>query len=270
LAATLKDSKRRMYSTYWDVISEVENIASEKIDISEQDVTNIVKYVGQIEAKIFQADNIIDSYLKRHYSDFNIDSWATPPVPDKDNTNISPYLRSVYVNNTNTIDPYTATWIIEITSTATNTLYSLTSSLVGNQGTNLQCASDTTSTNGDVTILSSAWENISSLTVGDKFYFSVIDVYPIINAISTMLATSMVLQSIYTEISPNASESAERMGRVAYGMLNRLQRPTASDGLRLDSFSEIDTKSLLVSYRIDDLGYDSSPYLETDSDGEYI
>lgn len=283
MTATLKDSKRRMYSTYWDAISQIEIMASERLDISEQDVVNVIKYSGQIESTIFNSDDIIDSYLNAFYSNFDIDSYATVPTPDRDNTKdttncIQGGLMSVYVNNTapvdaaGTVDPYTATWIIEATAVTANTLtYSLTSSLEGSQGTSLLSTADTVSSNGDVTILSSAWENISSMGVGDKIYFSVIDVNPLIHHISVELTVSSLMQSVFNDISPNANETAETRYRRAIALLNKLQRPHKPDGLRLsDNFTALDTSSLSVAYKVTDDGYDISPYLDTDNtDGEY-
>jgi len=267
--ASLKDSKRRMYCTAWDIISEIEMIATDEIDISEQSVTNVVKRIGQIESKIYEADDIINAKLRKFYSNFDVDSWATLPVADADNNSISARLRSVYVNNSTSVDPYTAFWTVEITSTGSPVKYSLESSLEGNQGTDLTVTADATSTNGDVTILASAWENTSCLAVGDKFYFSVIDVEPVIHSISVMLTTSMVLRSIFTEESPNASEAAERLWSTAHDLLDKLQRPYAKDGMRLSGYSDPSQKSIPVQYKVSDTGYDFSPYLEEDST-EYL
>lgn len=276
MAATLRTSKQRMYSTYWDVQSNLESIASEEIDISGQDVLNIVKFSGQIEDKIIDADSIINGNLKRQYTtpgDFYVSSWASLPVADKDNTSTTPRLISVYANNnaTTSIDPYTATWTIDITDTTSTVSlykYSLKSSLEGSQGTGLFTSTDTTSTNGDVTILAAAWENTSSLTVGDSFYFSIVDVDPLINYLSKTIASSLALESIFTEEAPNESSASRVMWNKAISVLNKLKDPKGPDGMQLGKFTEYSGKSLLVSYKVTNLGEDNSPYLETSTDAE--
>ncbi len=262
----LKASKRRMYCTFWDVISESESIITDKIDVSGHDITTVValvKRIGQIEAKIYSADGIINTSLAAIYSNFDTTSWSTPPVPDRDNETKSARLNSVYINNSDDIDPYSATWIAEITTTASE--FSLESSLEGSQGTGLDITSTIVSSNGDVTILAAAWDNVASLADGDKFYFSVVDVHPIIHRISVMLSTSMVLKSIFTGESPNESAAALGLWDDAMALLGKLQRPFEKDGLQLSAYSKPSTESYPVRYVITDDGQDISPYLETDT-----
>lgn len=272
MTATLKTSKRASYSTFLDVINENENISTEVIDQSSQGVPSIIKHVGNIETSIYRADSMIDGYLRRFYSiptGFDTVSWATLPIAGRGNSLNSitaPRLGSVFVNNTSSVDPRTAVWKITFDSVSS---FSLFSYLESNQGTGVT-GTDATSTNGDVTILAAAWETTTSITSGDKFYFSIIDVFPLINLISTKLATSMILSSIYSEQSPNDSEQAVRLWREAMGLLNRLQKPFEPDGLRLSEYSAQDVSSISVAYKVDDTGYDQSPYLDLDdTNGEY-
>ena len=262
-----------MFSSVWDVVSNIQSMATDEINISND--TNIIRYFGEIENKIYEADDIIRVNLLTYYStsSFYRDSYATVPVADKDNTNNSCRLRSVYINNTTAIDPYTSTWFIEITdTTSTASLYkfSLKSSLEGSQGTGFLTNADTTSTNGDATILTAAWENTSSLTVGDMFYFSVIDVEPIINYLSKTLAGSLCLDSIFTEEAPNESGFSRTMWNKAMSIINKLKKPTDyKEGARLPNFAEYDGSSLLVSYKVNSIGQDESPYLSVSNDAEY-
>jgi len=270
--ATLKTSKRASYSTFLDVINENEQIATEVLDQSGQDVAGIVAHVGRIETEIYKADGIINGYLRRFYTiptSFDTVSWSSIPIADRGNglnSTTAPRLGSVFVNNTATVDPRTAVWKITCDSVATFSLYSY---LEGAQGTVLPGA-DTTSTNGDVTIMTAAWENTTSVTVADKFFFSVIDVDPLINLISAKLATALVLNSIYSEQMPNDSEQGVRLWREGIGLLNRMQKPFEPDGLRVGTYSPYSIASISVSYKISGTGYDESSYLQDSSLGEYL
>ncbi len=269
---TLKTSKRASYSTFLDIINENEQIATEVIDQSTQSVPGITTYVGKIETEIYRADGIINGYLQKYYSiptSFDTASWSSIPVAARGNTlnsTTAPRLGSVFINNSSTVDPRTAVWKITADSATT---YSLFSYLEGSQGTGLVVSSDTTSTNGDVTILSAAWENTTSMADGDKFYFSVTDVDPLINSISIKLATATILSSVYNEQMPNDSDQAIRLWREGIALLNKMQRPFESNGLRVGAYSAQSVKSISVAYKISAFGTDESPYIETDINGEY-
>ncbi len=270
--ATLKTSKRASYSTFLDIINENEKIATEVIDQSSQDVADIVKHAGNLETYIYRADSTINGYLQRFYSiptGFETVSWATLPVADRGNglkSVTAPRLGSVFVNNSTTVDPRTAVWKITFTSTETFSLYSY---LEGSQGTGLVPGTDTTSTNGDVTILAAAWENTGSITSGDKFYFSIIDVDPLINMLSTKIATSMILNSVYNEEMPNDSEQAVRLWREAVGILNKMQKPFEPDGIQIGQFSGQVATSIPIPYKINPIGFDESSIIQQSPDGEY-
>jgi len=259
MSKSLKAAKPRMYSTYYQVINVLKEISTEVINIS-SDPNNIVKMAGQIECEIVKADSIITAALNSIYSVNNLRTtpWTTPVVPDPNNDGD---MTLVGISTGSDIaNAYTATWIVEFTSTED---FTLTSSLEGAQGT-FTISSDAASTNNDIIIGSNAWiAGDASPVDGDKYYFSVIDSQPLINYISARLAAGFVLESIFTSETPNENASSKTLKDEATYWLEKLQRPNDETGARLTSYSVEDIESLHVDYHITDYGVDDSSYSET-------
>jgi len=273
----LKDNKPRMYSTFWDVVSAAQQIATEHVDISEQpDFSNPVKYQGQIEMAILQAKAIIIASLCPLYSESDFRSasgvpWITIPVQNRRNQGDSSLI-SVEITSTLGATPYTAAWVATF---STSTVFGLFSGLEGAQSTTvktgLSTVSDGTPNNLDFTVQAAAWyPGIANMVDGDQIWFSLIDVHPLIWQISNMIALSKALKEIYTAESPNLSEQGEDLYKKAMDLLNRLQQPDTPTGLCLtDLTSTLSPASTPVIYGVTFLGEDESPYLDRTGDSEY-
>lgn len=259
MAIDLKASKPRMMTSVWDVINVINDIRTEDFDVSAGNYTDDVRKSNQIENEIVKAGATIEGYLSGVYSvaELRTDPWTTPPVPDKDNTGdlklygISP--------GTDISSAYTAAWTIELTS---STEYTTITSLEAGQGAGA-IATDYTADNFNIGIGSNAWEVGNGTDVAtDKWYFSVIDVYPIIWDIATGLAVANVLESIFTSESPNANGLIDNYRRFALSKLRKLQKPDEDDGMVLDSYTRESLESTPVDYNVTFTGVDNSSYSE--------
>jgi len=258
MSVTLKTSKPRMFSTVLDIVRKGRMIRTDTLDFmnDEPEYSNIIATDGEIENYIINADGIILAYLNDKYggaSGLRTTPWISTPFRSPKNQD-SGRLISAVVNDED--NAYTAFWTVEFSST---TAFAVTSSLEGSQGTG-STASDFTSTNLEVKIGSNAWlAGVESFTNNDQFFFSLIDVYPIINKISSNLAASGVLMELYSEVVPNANEYATRLNDIAMNLLKDLANP---DGLAsLTTANEIISTPTPIDYRISMTGEDVSDYL---------
>jgi len=283
MAVTLKTSKTRMFSTVLDVVRRGRMIKTDTLNfVPEDDPTYDYPVIddGEIEAYIHHADGIVLSYLTQMYGGeegLRTTPWITTPYRYPKNANKSKLI-SVQLNEVE--DIYTAFWTLHFgaatgttTSTTTTTpptpkynppeYYTITSSLEGAQGTG-DTNNDSTSTNGEITVGANAWdEREGGYQLGDEFYFSVVDVYRIINKLSADLAAAAVLMEMYSEAIPNANEYATRLYDDAMTVLKELADPDS--GVSLTATVDYDTDSTPVDYNINKLGEDQSNYL-TDND----
>lgn len=265
----LKDLKPRLYSTFWDVVNSAQQISTDQVNISEQELWNIVKYKAQLEAVCLQSKALIRAALEDLYSEADFRSnpsgeipVATAPVANLRNVGDTELL-AVQVNNS--VSPYTAAWQIKMTGATT---FNVISHLEGAQGSGTT-AIEFTSTNGDITIPVEAWiSNNAAFINGDEFWFSVIDVHPLIWSISVWLSTSFALDEIYTNESPNESDFGAKLFNRAKALLSKLQNPNKEDGYRLFAFGSDYVKSLPIIYDVNFFGQDVSPYLDTSVIGE--
>ena len=266
----LKDLKPRLYSTFWDIVSVAQQISTEQVNISEQELWNIVKHKAQLESVCLQARSMIRAALEDLYTEASFRTYpvgeipaATIPVRNVNNVGDTELL-AIQVNNSSVI-PYTAAWQIKMTDDSN---FSVISHLEGNQGTG-ETGTDFTSSNGDVTILSTAWvSNQAGLKNEDEFWFTIYDVHPLIWAISVWLSTSFALDEIYTVESPNESNFGAKLFNRAKALLSKLQQPYHKDGYRLFSFGQDALTSVPVIYDVNMYGQDVSPYLDTTTVGE--
>jgi len=262
---SVKTDKPRMFCSPLDVILLVEELGTEIINISPSQTTaQTIMGMGQVEDHIIRADAIILESLRSLYgadsattSNYRtIVPWCTRPVPmlgAADPNTGSAYLLSVTANYTAAAPGYTAAWIITFSST---TAYGLVSTREGLQSTTTNSGLTTTaagtSTNGDITIATGAW--MGTPAIGDKFYFSYIDTYPILHSISVWLATSFALEATYVDQSVNESNIGAQLFTRATKILNKLQRPDDEDGMKLSSFATLDLSPIQVGYPIDEWG----------------
>lgn len=282
----LRDQKSRAFCTYWDVISLAQQVSTEKIDISEQlpYLYNVVKFKAQIESFITQVDALIFAKLRLYYPLTTLlgtvaESRVTVPTPHSINQGDTELI-SVLLNKVIADDVYTATWTIRFKNA---TEYSLYSSLEGVQGADWSTADTTnTSANGEITILDTFWiENLAEFVRGDQFFFSIHRSHPLIQFISNLLATALVMTSLYVAEAPNMSEFGASLWTRGMDFIHQLVlaaegqaiKGEGSDlmvGASLDDFvPEWDLDTLYIDYEITRLGADASPYL-TDNAGALL
>lgn len=259
MGVTLKTSKQRLFTTYWDIISVLNQINTEDIDISDGSATKAAYQSNQIETEIIKAGAEITMALAGIYAvaDFRTTPYSTPPVADIGNTGDHKLI--AITAGTDIGSAYTAAYIIKFTSA---TEYALTSSLEGTQGTG-GLATDFNSTNFAVAIGTNAWvAGSTSIATDDAYYFSILDVYPEIWTIAVRLSASNVIENLYTAETPNESAVAEKFRNEGESMLRALQRPYSNTGKRLPSFSDESLKSQSIDYHINEYGIDDSSYSE--------
>jgi len=258
-----------MFSTVVDVLSAIREIGTEYIDWSSQDTSSIILYSGIVEDNIAEADSIIQSKLYPIYGADTgtifrpITPYCTVPFGhtsgSSSNTGTG-RLISVQANYVAATPGYTAGYVLEFGAATT---YGLLSTLEGAQTTTATSggaiASDTSSTNGDVTVLAAAWITGTAWVSGDKLYFSYIDCYRILNMISKRLAASFTLNEVTVGQAPSESEIGRMWYNRAMSTLDRLGRPDAPDGMALTTLPSVDITPVQVDYPVDEWGiYDSS------------
>jgi len=282
----LRDQKPRMFCTYWDVVSLAQQIATEKIDVSEQlpYLFSVVKYKSQVEQFITQVDAMIWAKLRIYYPLETLlgavtDARVTAPTPAPHNQGDTELI-SVLLNSDTLDDIYTAAWTIQFSSAS---VYNVYSSLEAVQGTGWSTSDVTnTSANGEISITNSFWiENLAEFVNGDRLYFSVHRVHPFIQFCSNLLATALAMTSLYVAESPNMSDFGKILWSRGMSFIHQLVLAAEGKaiqgsgdemlvGAALDDFvPSWDLDTIFVDYEVTDLGYDMSPYL-TDNDGSQI
>ncbi len=279
---SLKTSKPRMFSTVMDVASIMKEAAMELINLSSQTTQEALIYSGETEERIIEADSIILAKLNAIYgadssttSAYRVTTpYCSIPYPQYSNalTNTGTgRLISVQANYQASAIGYTAGYILQFSS---STAFGLTSTLEGVQSTTLSTGLATsangTSTNGDVTCLTTAWiAGGTAFVSGDKFYFSYIDCHKILNTISKYLAASFVLQNITAGQAPSESSFGVIWYKRGMYLLDKLCRPDEADGMTLTSLPSLSTQDTQVDYPIDKYGTYESTKATTDLTDTY-
>lgn len=251
-------SKPKLYSTVLDIIRLANIIKTETFDFTGagDDYNNEIIWDNEIEAYIINAGSIIDGYLKQQYgapTGLVIDAWAKTPIADRKNNSKKSKLLGVEILKT---DSSSAFWIVEFTS---KTQFKLTSSLENAQGTG-SISADASSNNGEVKIGDNSWKDSSNISTKDKFYFEILNIYPLINTISSLLATSLVLSEKYTEALPNEAIYPQRLWKRGMELLKDLIDEDNSLALESDA-GIIEGETISIAYQINTLGQDKSEYL---------
>lgn len=260
MTVVLKTSKSRMFSTVLDVVRRGRYIRTESFDFSDTEESYAERPImtdGEIESFILNQDGVVLTYLNQKYEGaegLRTTRWVTTPYASPKNTGSSKLIAATLVNTT---DPYTAFWTVRFTNA---TAFDVTSSLEGSQGSGATDA-DFTSTNTELQIGTNAWnaDLEKPIQEGDEFYFSIVDVYPIINKISSDLATCAILQELYSEAVPNSSEYSLSLCKKAMELLEKLADPDSV--ISLTETTDFDLSSTGVDYNIGALGEDKSDYL---------
>jgi len=275
---SLKTSKPRMFCTVVDIASIMKEAATELINLSSQTTQETIIYSGETEERIIEADSIILDKLRSVYGNDSsttsayrvITPYCSIPYPQYSgaaNNSGTGRLISVQANYQATAIGYTAGYILQFSSA---TAFGLTSTLEGLQSTTastgLATSANATSTNGDITILTGAWTGTPA--TGDKFYFSYIDCYKLLNTISKYLSAAFVMQNITSGQAPSESSFGLIWYKRAMYLLDKLCQPDKPDGLSLESLPSFTTKDTQVDYPIDKYGtYESSKATTDLTDG---
>ena len=247
--------------TVLDVVLISNIVKTENLNFNINDDTSfnspVILRDNEVENYILKADSIINAFLRAQYgapSGLRISSWANSPCKDINNTS-SESLLGVEILQTS---GYTSYITVEFTS---GTTFYVTSSLEGNLGSG-NTGEDFTTSNGVFTIGTNSWK-LAESTLSDKYYFSIIDCYQLINNISALLAASMILSEKYSEAVPNANDYAENLWKKAMNLLENLANPNHQMSLVEEATDISDVVS--IDYRSSTLGEDASSYL-TDND----
>lgn len=278
----LDTSKPRMFSTVIDIISILKEAPSELINLSSQTTAEALIYSGEVEERIIEADSII---LGKLYPIYGADSFTTSnyrtttpycsvPFPQYSNATTNTgtgRLLSVQANYVSATPGFTAGYILQFSS---STAFGLTSTLEGVQSTTsstgLATSANATSTNGDVTILTTAWiTGGTNFASGDKFYFSYIDCHRILNTISRYLAASFTLQNMIAGQAPSDSTFGVMWYSRAMMLLDKLSKPDDPSGMSLESLPAISVQPQQVDYPIDEWGQYDSSRASTDNTSGY-
>jgi len=260
MAVDLKASKPRMFSTVLDVVRKGRMIRTDSLDFTQDDSAYtdvVILHDGEIESYIINQDGIILTYLNQIYggvAGLRTTRWVSTPYRSPTNQGKARLLTATLVN---TDTPYTAYWTVKLSSA---TAFDVVSSLEGSQGSGAT-DSDFTSSNGEIMLGTNAWISTGefSLTKNDEFYFSVVDVYPIINKLSSDLSAAAILMELYSEAVPNANEYSSLLYNNAISLLDKLADPDSD--ISLTSTIDYDTDSTPVDYNVNKLGEDQSDYL---------
>ena len=189
--------------------------------------------------------------------------FAFPPIVPKDNPESGitensgdGLLYGIQVSSS----AKTELWTITFSDATT---YSVKGSRSGSQGSG-NTGSDFTSTNGWITIPSDVWSGTPAS--GDKFYVSVWDVYPVIGYVTSLLAASLVHDSLFTSLAPNESPLGSKLKEMAYRILDNLNRGYDENGTpyRLPSFDYTDLSEMPIPFWIDYWGRDVSNYSDVE------
>jgi len=231
-------------------------------------ITTEVRGDARITQAILLEDAILRGSLRGLYANGDTDlldpdgSWHGSPQP------VYPYQGPTgLVANTGTgclryvtlgVGVFTETWILTFTST---TAFSVYGTYSGGQA-----AGSTTQeyTNTIFTIPTAAWARASggtpSFAVGDQFLFSTYRWNPLIVAIAAKMAAGSLITGTFHGISEETIKHGENLKKEARAHIEALQSPYIDKNLRLPTFSARDISPEGISYTIDALGQDLSPY----------
>lgn len=269
MAIDLTASLPTMYCTWLDVIGLVATqTITDRADFSNQDFFERIRNISQVQGFITQASAYIDSQLTYQNVVLTTNPWASIPV-ERGKAGLS---RANIGNGTllgilaNAAADISAVWEIKITTKGnkSSARYRLFSFLEGVQGSDLEMGSDNTSNNGDITVGDNSflvggvdWE------VDDVYLVSVNLAKRDIWFLATTLAAAFLLNSIYTEESPNESKYGAILWSRGMSYMKDLR-----EGRAFPTGTIIDLSPIQVDYNITRFGTDITEYA-TDDTGSY-
>lgn len=250
-----KAYKKAMYCTPLDVRIQLEVLGREVSDSDDDLRTKQEIHDAKIEQHIYKADSIVRAYLAPVYGE-NYLAQETPyfrgPVPVRDNAS-AVYLTGVVVAST----AITEQWLIRFTST---TDYKVWGSFSGYQGAG-SINNDFTSSNSDIQIVSADWmleESGVTPQIGDQFLLGTYISHPTVSSLSSMLAASSLIDSLYSESEGSASGWGDRLYKQVMEVLKNLA--DEDHMASLVNTGPASTTNPAIPWNIDDFGRDRSPY----------
>ena len=217
---------------------------------------------GRLTTFIVRADAVIRNSLRDYYTvdtDLLTTPWNEPPFlpfPQADQSISANSSTGALSDITVASTAITELWTITFTST---TAFSVTGSISGSQGTG-STSSLFTSTNSFISIPVANWSGVWANT--DKVYVSTYKSHPMIVLLSTLIAASMALTSIFQGTQSAELSVARDYMAQAKAYIKALQMPYEAGGMSLDTLSARDTSPEGVNYNIDILGNDQSLYMD--------
>lgn len=279
MALTLKPE---LYCTALDVMTMILDLSTEKINYS-QLPSIVVRPSNMLENYILQGDQMVNMALAQAYptiTSWRTTPWATPPVTPinpqtgtSSNTgngvllSVKPNAVTVNAAGDTTRAGY---WIAKCTTnmTAGNKAtgdYAIWSSNWGSQGTSKSFNSDITSTLGEVTIETDGWIDGSETQTGididanDSFFFSIETAKKPVWMLSLTIATALTLNSVYLDMSNQASPFGSMFFTRATKMLDMIAKKELSIEAGLASLDIIPPTQ--IQYMINDYGTDDTKYM---------
>ena len=234
--------------TAFDVIDQIPQLYTSEDDSYD------TRTLEDIENTILETDGEIRAALRLMYGTdltSGITPWSKVPRAkkggryhdDHDNTGtgvLSPFI-------TIASSAITELWTITFTS---STAYTFMGSISGSQGTG-STSSNSTSTNGYITIPSAKWSGTS--ISGDIFYIRVYEIEPLLVHLSAMKAAESILEGVFTEWIPNRSEGATVRRSKADALLKKLTDSDSNVSLEVGRSSR-DISPIQIPWGVDEEG----------------
>ena len=245
--------KKPLFSTPMDVRAQLDVLDREVSDSADELKTKQDIPDSKIETHISKADAIVHTYLDPIFGASSL-VVSTPyfkgPIPAKDNQT-SLELMGVILGS----GVVTEQWLLVFTA---DDAFSVFGTYSGAQGSGT-IAADFTSTNTCVQIKAVDWLKKNSsdkVQMGDEFMFSTYVSHPTVNAVSTLLATAFLIESL---AGTDGSKWGDKLYSRGMKILTDLTDREKITGLG-DSVTEADPTFKAVSFTIDQYGRDNSDY----------
>jgi len=247
-----------LFSTYRDIIDLIPQLYESDEDTADSIAVNSVYPLvnpNRMRNFILKADGRIKAVLKEVYgNDLTIIPFYTIPEANYNNSGSGDlaYTDTAGTGLKLTTTCETQVWRFRFTD---STNFDCISSIWGSQGSG-DTSSTFTSSNSKLILLSGLWSGTPA--TGDRFEIRTYNVNSILTQISSMLASYLILNSIYTENIPNSLDTADEYKKQAEDLLKdlRIQKIFLPD----KGISEIDLDPVQVDYEVSDEGEDLTNY----------
>lgn len=241
------------------LLSTADDIVDIIPELFDSDNESWVRTKTEIRNAIYTQDGALRSALRLQYgTDLTCTPWGTFPKPNSSNTG-----DGVLSEITVAALAITEVWTLTFTST---TAFTIAGDLSGDQGTG-STGTDSVSTNAYVTIPSANWSGTPA--TGDIFTIRTYDIEAALVDLSSKFAAAHLLDTIFTQEVPNASEASKRWRSDAQSKLDGYLNSESGKGGSLEVgfvSRDLSPAQVLPRYIINDLGEDSSDYASGEDD----